>query len=54
MKNITKEDLKLLREIYINNYCKEKGWDPKNLKPSQMLEIVSNKNYISPKIDPKK
>jgi len=48
-KKISKEDLKILREIYINKYCKNKGWDPKNLKPYQMLEIVNNKDYISPK-----
>ena len=44
----TVEEIKLLREQFISNYCKEKGWNSKKLSSKQMLEIVTNKNYKNP------
>lgn len=33
------------KEKFIKNFCKKKGWNPKELTTSQMLEIVRYKNY---------
>jgi hypothetical protein len=48
--NLTKEDLKLLRERFITDYSKKKGWDKTNLSPNQLLEIVEQKEYKNPGI----
>lgn len=45
---ITKEEATLLRERFISEYSKNKGWDDKNLSTSQMLEIATQKEYKSP------
>lgn len=45
---LKKEEIDLLREKFIGEYSKEKGWDPKELSTSQMLEIVSQKEYKTP------
>jgi hypothetical protein len=46
--NLTQEELNLLREKFLNEYSKEKGWNPKELSTNQMLEIVSQKQYKTP------
>lgn len=46
---MTKEELRILREKYIEKYCKSRGWNPKELKTSQLLEIAKNSEYINPK-----
>lgn len=33
------------RERFIYEYCKMKNWDPNNLTPNQLLEIVTNPSY---------
>lgn len=45
---LKKEEIELLREKFIGEYSKNKGWNPKELSTSQMLEIVSQKEYRSP------
>jgi hypothetical protein len=45
---LKKEEIELLREKFIGDYSKNKGWNPKELSTSQMLEIVSQKEYRSP------
>jgi len=45
---LKKEEIDLLREKFINEYSKNKGWNSKELSTSQMLEIVSQKEYRSP------
>lgn len=45
-----KKDVKILRERFINKFCKEMGWSEKKLTPQQMLLIVTNPKYINPKI----
>ena len=45
---LKKEEIDLLREKFIGEYSREKGWDPKELSTSQMLEIVSQKEYKTP------
>jgi len=47
---ISKEEMTLLREKFISEYSKKKGWDPKNLSTTQMLEIATQKEYKTPGI----
>ncbi len=52
-KNIKKpvmsdEETLLLREKFINEYSKKKGWNPKELSTTQMLEIATQKEYKNP------
>ena len=46
--SLTKEEISILRERFLNKYSKEKGWNPENLTTNQMLEIVSQKEYKTP------
>jgi hypothetical protein len=46
--SLSKEETDLLREKFINEYSKNKGWNSKELSTNQMLEIVSQKQYKSP------
>lgn len=45
---LTNEELNLLRERFVTDYSKKKGWNPKELSTTQMMEIVSQKQYKSP------
>lgn len=45
---LSNEEITLLREKFINEYSKIKGWNPKELSTNQMLEIVNTKGYKSP------
>ena len=45
---ITKEDENYLREKFVNEYTRKKGWDKENLTPTQMLEIVQQSGYKNP------
>lgn len=47
---ITQDEMILMRERFINEYSKKKGWNAKELSTTQMLEIVSQKEYKSPGI----
>jgi hypothetical protein len=40
----------LLRERFINEYSRKKGWNSKELSTTQMLEIVSQREYKTPGI----
>lgn len=46
--NLNPEDIKLLREKFIKEYSRKKGWDNSNLSPNQLLEIVDQNGYKSP------
>lgn len=46
--SLTKDELNLLREKFIHEYSKSKGWNPNELSTNQMLEIVSQKQYKTP------
>lgn len=48
---LTKEEKNILRERFLKDYAKKKGWNHNNLSPNQMLEVISQKDYKSPKID---
>jgi hypothetical protein len=47
---LPKDEALLLREKFISEYSKKKGWDPKELSTNQMLEIVSQREYKTPGI----
>lgn len=47
---ISKEETTLLREKFISEYSRTKGWDPKSLTTSQMLEIATQREYKTPGI----
>lgn len=44
----SQKEINLLREKFIVEYSKKKGWNPVELTSKQMLEIVSQKEYKSP------
>lgn len=46
--SMSKEEINLLREKFVNEYSKKKGWNSKELSTQQMMEIVSHKQYKSP------
>jgi hypothetical protein len=46
--SLSQEEVNLLREKFLNEYSKAKGWNPKELSTNQMLEIVSQKQYKTP------
>lgn len=47
---LPKDETILLREKFISEYSKKKGWNPKELSTNQMLEIVGQVGYKSPGI----
>ncbi len=49
MKKDKKFNISILREKFISDYCKKKGWNIKNISPSQLVEIIDNKDFTSPK-----
>lgn len=46
--NISKDDLTILREKFISEYARKKGWDKNSLTPNQLLEIVEQRGYKNP------
>lgn len=45
---LSKQDETFLREKFITEYVRRKGWDKENLSPTQMLEIVQQNGYKNP------
>jgi hypothetical protein len=45
---LSKEDENVLREKFVLDYCRKKGWDKENLSPTQMLEMVQESGYKNP------
>lgn len=45
---ISTEEVNLLREKFINEYSRKRGWNPKELTSTQMLEITSQKEFKTP------
>jgi hypothetical protein len=48
MNKLSLKSQKLLREKFFLDYCKKKGWNPKELSPSQLIELVNQKEYKNP------
>ena len=46
--NLSKSDENFLREKFITDYSRNKGWDKENLTPTQMFEIVQQNGYKNP------
>lgn len=46
--NLPVNDVNLLREKFIADYARQKGWDKERLSPDQMLEIVEQKGFRNP------
>lgn len=42
------EEVNMLREKFLDEYSRKKGWDKDKLSPSQMLEIVNQQEYKNP------
>jgi len=49
-KQLSDKEITLLREKFINEYSKKKGWNPIELTTVQLLEITSQKEYKTPGI----
>jgi hypothetical protein len=45
---ISKEDENILREKFVSDYSRKRGWDKEKLSPTQMLEIVQQNEYKNP------
>jgi len=45
---LSRKDETFLREKFVIDYSKRKGWDKDNLSPTQMLEIVQQTGYKNP------
>jgi hypothetical protein len=46
--SLSQEEINMLREKFLHEYSKNKGWNPNELSTNQMLEIVSQKQYKAP------
>jgi len=46
--SLSQEEINMLREKFLHEYSKDKGWNSKELSTNQMLEIVSQKQYKTP------
>lgn len=47
---LSNEETTLLREKFLVDYSKKKGWNHKELTTQQMLEIANQKEYKTPGI----
>lgn len=45
VRKASKGEISTSREKFISDYCKKRGWNPSNLSPSQLIEIVQQKDY---------
>lgn len=45
---LSEDEILLLREKFISEYSKKKGWNSKELTSTQMLEIATQKEYKNP------
>jgi len=46
--SLNPDDQKMLKEKFISEYARKKGWDKSSLSPDQMLEIVQQPGYKNP------
>ncbi len=42
------EELEMLKEKFISEFCKERGWKKTALTQEQLLEIMSQSGYKNP------
>lgn len=43
---IQKEKASLLKEKYLYEFCKKRGWNPNDLSTGQMLILVKSEGYL--------
>lgn len=43
----TKLEISKNKEKFVKDYAKKKGWNPNELSPSQLFEIINSKDYLS-------
>ena len=48
--NLSKDDMTMLREKFITEYARKKGWDKTRLTTEQLLEIAQSNGYKNPGI----
>lgn len=48
--SLPQDEIILLRERFINEYSKKKGWNPNELTTNQMLEITNQRGFKTPGI----
>ncbi len=46
--SVSSVDMVSMREQYLEDYSRKKGWDKANLTTEQLLEIVSTQGYKTP------
>jgi len=44
----TKQEISILREKFLVEYCKKMGWNHNELSTNQMLLITQQNGYINP------
>lgn len=49
---LTKEEIKVLKERFLIDFCKSKGWNPSELTTGQMLILINQQGYKNPKRKP--
>jgi hypothetical protein len=49
MNKLKKSDISILREKFIRDFCKERGWNYNELTTGQMLLITKEQSYKNPK-----
>ncbi len=45
---LSDSEVNMLREQFVHNYSKDKGWDRANLTTEQLIEIKDQKGYKTP------
>lgn len=48
MAKISRQEMAILREEFLNKYCKRQGWEPNELSTDQYLLIVNQDGYLNP------
>ena len=49
-KNKIRLEENLLKEAFLANFCKKRGWNPNELTTEQLLQIAKEQSYRNPKI----
>lgn len=49
MADLTKEEINTLKEKFVRDFCKKKGWNKEELTTGQMMIIVKQDDYKNPK-----
>jgi hypothetical protein len=50
MRAPNKSEIKILRERFIIDFCKKRGWNHNELTTGQMMIIINQQDYKSPNL----